>query len=193
VGTREEDNALIRKLRLWDPPVSLFPHRRSCQRYLILRAEHPEQAHCSLLPRKYKTPPPPHPLVSSFPPTTTAPLAPAKSHKLRGSAGRFDFNPVSPVHHQPPPLLPIIPSSPLNAPPPLSPPAHPFLTPQPKHTMPPQPFLQFWVLMATIVGFAIVIATAGVLYYHLVHRKRAARSRALAELRVDAGAVREGV
>jgi hypothetical protein len=47
--------------------------------------------------------------------------------------------------------------------------------------------------MATIVGFAIVIATAGVLYYHLVHRKRAARSRALAELSVDAGAVREGV
>jgi len=59
--------------------------------------------------------------------------------------------------------------------------------------MPPQPFLHFWVLMATIVGFAIVIATAGVLYYHLVHRKRAARSRALAELSVDAGAVREGV
>ncbi len=121
-------------------------------------------------------PPQPHPSTHQNPPNCEeAPPALILIQSVRSI-----INPL---------LLLIIRSSPSTTPPQ---PDLPFLTPQPKSTMPPQPFLQFWVLMAIIVGFAIVIVTAGVLYYHLVHRKRAARSRAFAESRVDAGAVREG-
>jgi len=57
----------------------------------------------------------------------------------------------------------------------------------------PTPILQFWGIMGIMVAFAVLVVTAGVLYYALVHRKRAARSRALTQGRVEAGVVGGGV